>query len=89
MMFAKKRMAPSCIFQEASMTTEPQAIFDAALALPEADRALLAERLLESLSPEGDELTDEEFAAELERRRAEVEQGIVKPIPWSDVLLED
>jgi len=71
------------------MTTEPQAIFDAALALPEADRALLAERLLESLSPEGDELTDEEFAAELERRRAEVEQGIVKPIPWSDVLLED
>ena len=68
------------------MTSEPQAIFDAALALPEADRALLAERLLESLSPEGDEPTDEEFAAELDRRRAEVEQGIVKPIPWSDVL---
>jgi putative addiction module component (TIGR02574 family) len=71
------------------MTSETQALLDAALALPETDRAWLVERLLESLSPEGDELTEEEFAAELDRRRAEVEQGIVKPIPWSDALLDD
>ena len=69
-----------------SMTSENQAVFDAALALPEAERALLLERLLESLSPEPGELTDDEFFAELERRRAEVEQGLVKPIPWSEVL---
>jgi putative addiction module component (TIGR02574 family) len=71
------------------MTSETQALIDAALALPEADRELLVELLLESLPPEGDELTDEEFAAELDRRRAEIEQGIVKPIPWSDALLDD
>jgi putative addiction module component (TIGR02574 family) len=71
------------------MNPQTQAILDAALALPEAERALLAERLLESVSPEADELTDDEFFAELERRRMEVEQGLVKPIPWSEVRLEE
>lgn len=60
-----------------------QSVFEAALALPEAERALLAERLLESLSPKPDEYTDAEFFAELERRRAEVDQGVVTPILWS------
>jgi putative addiction module component (TIGR02574 family) len=71
------------------MTPQTQAILDAALALPEAERALLVDRLLESLPPEVDEMTDDEFFAELERRRAEVEQGTVKPIPWSELRLED
>jgi putative addiction module component (TIGR02574 family) len=69
------------------MTIQNQAIFDAALALPEAERALLVERLFDSLSPEPGELTDDEFYAELERRRAEVEQGLTKPVPWSEVYL--
>jgi putative addiction module component (TIGR02574 family) len=71
------------------MTDQTQTVLDAALALPEAERALLVERLLETLSPETDELTDDELFAELERRRAEVEQGLVKPIPWSEVRLEE
>jgi putative addiction module component (TIGR02574 family) len=71
------------------MTIPNQAVFEAALALAEDERALLAERLLESLSPDRDELTDDEFFAELERRRTEVEQGLVKPIPWSEVRLEE
>ena len=71
------------------MTSQTQAILDAALALPEAERALLVERLLETLSPEQGELSDEELFAELERRRAEVEQGQVKPGPWSEVRLEE
>jgi putative addiction module component (TIGR02574 family) len=71
------------------MTSQTQAILDAALALPEAERALLVERLLETLSPEQGELSDEELFAELERRRAEVEQGQVKPVPWSEVRLEE
>jgi putative addiction module component (TIGR02574 family) len=70
------------------MTPETQALIDAALALPEAERILLVERLLESLPPETDELSDEELLAELERRRAEVEQGAVKPIPLSEFRLE-
>ena len=67
------------------MAIQNQPIFDAALALPESERALLVERLLESLSPEPDELTDDELFDELERRRAEVEQRLTKPIPWAEV----
>jgi putative addiction module component (TIGR02574 family) len=70
------------------MDPQHQALFDAALALPVAERALLAERLLESMPPEADDVTDDELAAELDRRRTEVEQGTVKPIPWSEVRLE-
>jgi putative addiction module component (TIGR02574 family) len=68
------------------MSEETQAILTAALALPEADRAELAERLLESLSPEMDELSDDELFAELERRRAEAEKDPSVAIPWTDVV---
>ena len=71
------------------MSPETQSLYQAALALPEAERALLVERLLESLPPEQDELTDDELYAELERRRADVEEGRVKPIPWSEVRFEE
>jgi putative addiction module component (TIGR02574 family) len=67
------------------MSDQSQQVFDAALGLPETERALLAERLLESLEPELEEITEDELTAELDRRRAEIEQGIVKPIPWSQV----
>jgi putative addiction module component (TIGR02574 family) len=71
------------------MTIQNRAIFDAALALPESERASLVECLLESLSPDSKEFTDDELFGELERRRAEIEQGLVKPIPWSEVRLEE
>ncbi len=71
------------------MADSYQAVLQTALALSEAERALLVEQLLESLSPEPDELIDAALAAELDRRRAEVEQGHVKPIPWSEVRLEE
>jgi putative addiction module component (TIGR02574 family) len=73
------------------MTQATKAIFDAALALPEPERSELADLLLESLppDPETEEFTEEELLAELERRRAEVEQGGVKPIPLSDFRFEE
>ncbi len=71
------------------MSPETQSVYQAALALPEAERALLVERLMETLSPEEVELTDDELFAELERRRADVEEGRVKPIPWSEVRFEE
>ena len=73
------------------MTPETQAIFDAALALPEAERSQLADLLLESLppDPEREGFTEEELLAELERRRAEVERGVVKPIPLSEFRFEE
>jgi len=67
------------------MSDQVQAILDAALALPERERELLVERLLESLPPGFPPLNDEEMFAELERRAAEVEHGLVKPIPWEEV----
>ena len=50
---------------------------------------MLAERLLEALSEEGDEMTDDELFAELERRRAEMADGTVKGIPSSELWLEE
>lgn len=72
------------------MTSPSQAIFDAALALSEAERAVLVERLLESLSPEPDEeLTGAELVAELEQRSADFERGTANTIPWSELKKED
>jgi putative addiction module component (TIGR02574 family) len=67
------------------MANSHQAIIDAALALPEPERTHLMERLLESVSPELDEVTEEDFARELDRRRMEIATGVVKPVPWSEV----
>jgi putative addiction module component (TIGR02574 family) len=71
------------------MTNHERGIFEAALGLPEPERALLAERLLESLSPELDELTDDEFFAELERRRREIEGDPTAAIPWTEVVKDE
>ena len=70
------------------MSPQTQALLDAALALPEADRALLVEGLLDSLSEEGDDRTDEELVAELDRRRAEMADGTDPGIPASDLWLD-
>jgi putative addiction module component (TIGR02574 family) len=71
------------------VTSQTQAVLDAALALPEAERALLVEHLLGSWSEEGDELTHDELMAELDRRRAEITEGKVKPIAASQLWLEE
>jgi putative addiction module component (TIGR02574 family) len=63
-------------------------VFAAALALPELERARLAERLLETLALDIDDLTDEELAAELARRRAQVRRGTAQVIPWSKLRRE-
>ena len=69
------------------MSDETQRLLTAALALPETERLWLAERLMETLPPDVDEMTDDELYAELERRRAEVEKDPSIPIPWKDVVL--
>ena len=56
--------------------------------LPAASRALLAERIVESLDlTETDEL-QRVWAAEAIRRRDEVRSGRVQPIPGDEVLAE-
>jgi putative addiction module component (TIGR02574 family) len=67
------------------MSDQFESILKAALALSEMQRVLLIDELVESLPPTTEPYSDEEMLAELERRRAEVEQGLVKPIPWEEV----
>jgi putative addiction module component (TIGR02574 family) len=71
------------------MNAQTQRILDEALALPEAERALLLECLLESTSQEAEERTDDEMFAELERRHAEFEQDPSVAIPWSELEKEE
>jgi putative addiction module component (TIGR02574 family) len=68
------------------MKADAKTVLDAALALPVDKRAEIAERLLSSL--DGPEPTPEEqteidalWAAEVERRMRELEDGTAEPIP--------
>ena len=71
------------------MNVQNQSIIEAALALPEADRVLLVERLLETLPDDEIEVTEEEFFAELDRRHAEVMRDPSCVIPWSVVKQQE
>ena len=53
--------------------------------LSEKDRADLAGLLIESFEGEPDEGVEAAWAAEIERRVAELEAGAVKSIPWEEV----
>jgi putative addiction module component (TIGR02574 family) len=71
------------------VTDETRSIFQDALALPEKDRAALAELLLESLSDNQEDVADEELLTELERRSAEADGGTADAVPWSDLKNEE
>jgi len=66
------------------MTRAARELLEAALALDPAERADLAATLLDSvdLTPEDD--VEEAWAAEVERRVADVEAGRVTTVPWSE-----
>ena len=53
--------------------------------LSEKDRADLAGLLIESLEGEPDEDVEAAWAAEIQRRVAELDRGVVKGIPWEEV----
>src|SRR5262245_16691472 len=60
-----------------------QAVFEAALSLPESQRRKLAKMLAETLSTELDDYTDDEWLAELDRRHAEIVEGTYRAVPGS------
>ena len=68
------------------MQTDLQAVLDAAMQLPAADRLALVSRLMQSLPPEdiSVSLDDPELAAELDRRFAQSDEGV----PWSQLKAE-
>lgn len=67
--------------------TDRASLVRAAMSLPDKERLDLAEQLLKSVSPDEDlaEMNDEEFGAELLRRKAEMDDGTDSGIPWSEL----
>ena len=60
-------------------------VFRDAVELSDRDRAALAGLLIESLEGEPDAEVEAAWAAETERRVAELDAGVVKTVPWEDV----
>lgn len=60
-------------------------LYHEASQLPEAERAELAGRLLESLHGQPDEDVEAAWSEEIERRVRQLDSGEVKTIPWEEV----
>jgi hypothetical protein len=69
-----------------SVSKNVEQIAEEALALSSDARALLADRLVESLDPVEDEAVRALWITEAERRRDEVRSGKVKTIPGEEAL---
>ncbi len=63
------------------MQLTPDAIFEAAMNLPEGERLDLATRIMDTVSPEIMSADDPDFLAELERRFNDDSATI----PWSEI----
>ncbi|WP_460206544.1 addiction module protein [Scytonema sp. NUACC21] len=59
-----------------------------ALALPSVSRAILAEKLVESLEFDLDETIQTLWITEAKKRRDEIRQGIVQAVPGEEALAE-
>lgn len=68
------------------MNLNVEQITEEALSLPSEARALLADRLVESLDPAEDGLVHRLWAAEAQRRLQEVRSGQVGTIPGPEAL---
>lgn len=62
-------------------------VFEAALTLPDSERAELAHRLIVSLDEPSDDpaVVAEEWTAEVGRRLSGIEAGTTTGIPWDEV----
>jgi putative addiction module component (TIGR02574 family) len=67
------------------MARDVMELFREASQLPEAQRAELAGRLLESIHGEPDENVEAAWSEEIERRVRQIDAGEVTTIPWEDV----
>ena len=60
-------------------------LLHAAIELPEGERAIIAERLLETLAPDDDDPFDDELAVELDRRLDESVKNPSTTLPWTEL----
>lgn len=67
------------------LSTEAQQLFDAAMRLPERERAKLADKLALTVDPMADPEWQAAWGSEIARRIAEVENGTAKLRGWEDV----
>jgi len=58
------------------------------LALPSMSRALLAEKLVESLEFDTDVTVQKAWTTEAKKRRDEVRNGSIQPIPGEEALMQ-
>lgn len=68
------------------MSTRPNDLLNAALSLPESERADFAASLIRSLDSPNDPEADAAWAAEVQRRVESIDSGEAKLIPWDDVM---
>ena len=66
------------------MTPDTRKLIDEALKLPPEARAALAGSLIESLDETVDKDATAAWEAEIAERVRELDDGSVKPIPWSE-----
>lgn len=67
------------------MSPISQALLEQVLALPDEDRASVADLLLESLNGAAEPGAETAWDAVVERRVQEIDSGTVQTIPWSEV----
>jgi len=67
------------------MSGDTKKVLEAALRLPGSERLRLAERLLATFDGDPDPETAEAWEKEIARRSRDIEEGLVEPIPWSEV----
>ncbi len=70
------------------MSISSKGVVKAALQLPEPERAQVVQELLNSLSPDAEQLIDDAWAAELDRRVAEFNKGDVDSVTWEELKEE-
>ena len=76
------------VVEFSSMNPKTENIINAALQLPREARALLAEKLLESLGGEEPFEVSQEWREEIERRCREIDAGAADLLPAGDVPKE-
>ena len=68
------------------MELQAEQVLETALNLPASERAQIAVSLLQSLDQTSDTETEAAWAAEIERRVREIDDGSVTLIPWEQVM---
>ena len=67
------------------MGSATDSLLEAALRLPEKERARVAKELIASLDEQWEEGVEEAWTVEVERRRLAVAQGRERLVPWEQV----